>query len=77
MNPLSFTCDYSEGAHPLILDRLVRTNLQQEAGYGYAIIGWMDDAVKFYEACLKGFRIPDSDPKKTIYSTLTALAGKQ
>ena len=35
MNPLSFTCDYSEGAHPLILDRLVRTNLQQEAGYGY------------------------------------------
>jgi threonine aldolase len=35
MNPLSFTCDYSEGAHTLILDRLVRTNLQQEAGYGY------------------------------------------
>ena len=49
----------------------------KEAGYGYAIIGWMDDAVKFYEACLKGFRIPDSDPKKTLYSTLTALAGKQ
>ena len=30
----SFTCDYSEGAHPLILQRLMETNLLQEPGYG-------------------------------------------
>jgi len=30
----SFFNDYSEGAHPAILDLLVKTNLQQEAGYG-------------------------------------------
>ena len=31
---ISFTCDYIEGAHPLILQRLQETNLQQEPGYG-------------------------------------------
>ena len=31
---VSFTCDYNEGAHPLILQRLQETNLQQEPGYG-------------------------------------------
>ena len=30
----SFACDYSEGAHPLILDALVRTNMEQLPGYG-------------------------------------------
>lgn len=34
MNPISFTCDYNEGAHPLILRRLAETNLRQEPGYG-------------------------------------------
>jgi threonine aldolase len=32
--PVSFTCDYNEGAHPDILRRLLETNLQQEPGYG-------------------------------------------
>lgn len=31
---ISFTCDYTEGAHPCILERLVATNFQQEPGYG-------------------------------------------
>ena len=31
---ISFTCDYNEGAHPLILQRLQETNLTQEPGYG-------------------------------------------
>ena len=31
---LSFTCDYNEGAHPKILQRLAETNLLQEPGYG-------------------------------------------
>ena len=32
---ISFTCDYNEGAHPLILQRLLGTNMQQENGYGF------------------------------------------
>lgn len=31
---LSFVNDYSEGAHPAILEALARTNMQQEPGYG-------------------------------------------
>ena len=31
---LHFDCDYMEGAHPLILERLVRTNMEQTSGYG-------------------------------------------
>jgi len=31
---ISFTCDYCEGAHPLILEALQKTNLVQEPGYG-------------------------------------------
>ncbi len=31
---ISFTCDYCEGAHPLILEALQRTNMVQEQGYG-------------------------------------------
>lgn len=31
---LWFNCDYSEGAHPRILERLMQTNLEQTAGYG-------------------------------------------
>lgn len=30
----SFICDYSEGAHPRILEALVRSNYEQAAGYG-------------------------------------------
>lgn len=30
----SFLCDYSEGAHPRILDALTRTNREQSDGYG-------------------------------------------
>lgn len=29
-----FQCDYSEGAHPKVLEKLVSTNLEQTAGYG-------------------------------------------
>lgn len=29
-----FNCDYNEGAHPKILEKLTQTNLEQTAGYG-------------------------------------------
>lgn len=31
---IDFTCDYSEGAHPAILQRLMDTNFEQTPGYG-------------------------------------------
>lgn len=34
MTKISFTSDYMEGAHPLIISRLAETNLCQTAGYG-------------------------------------------
>ncbi len=34
MKKYSFKNDYSEGAHPTILQRLIETNLQQTIGYG-------------------------------------------
>ena len=47
---LSFTCDYNEGAHPLILERLVATNLQQEPGYG-ADVFTASAKARIREAC--------------------------
>ena len=34
MTPVSFTCDYCEGAQPKILQRLLDTNMIQASGYG-------------------------------------------
>ncbi|MBR5230254.1 MAG: aminotransferase class I/II-fold pyridoxal phosphate-dependent enzyme [Firmicutes bacterium] len=31
---LSFACDYNEGAHPKILEKLMKTNFEQLSGYG-------------------------------------------
>lgn len=31
---IHFECDYTEGAHPAILDALLRTNMEQTTGYG-------------------------------------------
>lgn len=31
---IAFNCDYNEGAHPRILEALVRTNMEQTNGYG-------------------------------------------
>ena len=47
---ISFTCDYNEGAHPLILERLLQTNLQQEPGYGADVFTSSAQA-RIREAC--------------------------
>lgn len=31
---ITFECDYNEGAHPLILDAFIKTNMEQLPGYG-------------------------------------------
>ena len=31
---IRFQCDYAEGAHPAILEKLIETNFDQKVGYG-------------------------------------------
>ena len=31
---LSFESDYTEGAHPAILEKFIETNMDQQSGYG-------------------------------------------
>lgn len=49
----------------------------KEAGYGYAVIGWVDEAVGFYEKTIKMFKIPNSDPANTVYQNLSILADEK
>lgn len=42
-----FNCDYTEGAHPRILEKLMETNMEQTIGYG------MDEYCKKAAECIK------------------------
>ncbi len=49
-NVLSFSCDYMEGAHPQIIERLAETNLLKTPGYG--MDSYCESAkAKICEAC--------------------------
>ena len=53
---IRFQCDYAEGAHPAILEKLVETNFDQTVGYG--LDPYCDSArVKIKAACNQ----PDAD----------------
>lgn len=45
----------------------------KEEGYGYAVIGWVGNAIGFYEKCLKVYEIPDSEPDQGIYRRLIQM----
>lgn len=45
----------------------------REAGYGYAVIGWCDEAARFYERSVGAVPIPDSDPKDSVYGRMIHL----
>ena len=42
----------------------------REAGYGYAVIGWCDEAAAFYERAVGAIPIPDSAPEQSVYGRL-------
>lgn len=69
---ISFRNDYSEGAHPQILDALVRTNFECTAGYGTD-----DYCARAADALRARFSCPNADvhflPGGTI-TNLTAIA---
>ncbi len=50
---------------------LLRTlTCMKDEGYGYAIIGWVDDAEVFYRKTVNAEWIPGGEPENTVYSNL-------
>ena len=39
-------------------------------GYAYAVIGWVDDAVRFYEKTIGAVFIPGGEPQNSVYSQM-------
>ena len=63
---IQFQCDYNEGAHPRILERLVETNFCQTVGYG--MDEYCDNARRLIrEAC----QTPDADVHFLVGGTKT------
>lgn len=58
MTAYSFTCDYTEGAHPEILKRLSETNLVQDEGYGFD---------RFCESAKEKIRRATACPKADVF----------
>lgn len=53
---------------------LLRTlEAMRETGYGYAIIGWVDDAQVFYEKCVRAVYIPGGEPKNSVFSRMISM----
>lgn len=53
---------------------LLRTlTCMREEGYGYAIIGWVDDAEHFYRKTVQAEWIPGGEPENTVYSNLIGM----
>ena len=63
---LHFDCDYLEGAHPLIMERLLKTNLEQTPGYGFDRYT-IDAKEKIKQAC----QCPDAEIHFLIGGTQT------
>ena len=42
----------------------------REAGYGYAVIGWCDEAAPFYAHAVGAIPIPGSEPEHTAYGRM-------
>lgn len=43
----------------------------KEYGYGYAVIGWVDDAEGFYRKTVNAVPIPGGTPENTAYQKMT------
>ena len=65
-NMLHFDCDYLEGTHPLIMERLLKTNLEQTPGYGFDRYT-IDAKEKIKQAC----QCPDAEIHFLIGGTQT------
>ena len=46
----------------------------RDAGYGYAIIGWVSDAADFYRKTVGAQFIPGGEPENTVYANMVLLS---
>ena len=73
---LNFASDYLEGAHPAIIDALVRTNLEQTSGYGTDVhCEAAREAIRAACACPKAevhFLVGGTQANAVLISTLLA-----
>ena len=46
----------------------------KEDGYGYAVIGWCDEAAAFYERTVGAVSIPGSSPAETLYRRMVRFS---
>lgn len=63
---INFECDYAEGAHPRILQRLIDTNLEQTSGYGRDA-----HCERARELIREAFDAPDADVHFLVGGTQT------
>ncbi|MGN1020880.1 MAG: GNAT family N-acetyltransferase [Aristaeellaceae bacterium] len=42
----------------------------RDAGYGYAVIGWVSDAADFYRRTVGAQFIPGGEPENTVYASM-------
>ena len=53
---------------------LIRTlEAMREAGYAYAVIGWVDDAAGFYQKTVGAGYIPGGTPQNSVYSNMLSM----
>lgn len=53
---------------------LLRTlEAMREAGYAYAVIGWVSDAEHFYRKTVHAEYIPNGNPENSVYSNLVSM----
>ncbi len=45
----------------------------REAGYVYAIIGWVNDAEQFYRKTIGAEFVPNGEPEKSAYSNMISM----
>ena len=71
--PYFYTTQYTRGSgigEALLLRCL---HSMREAGYAYAVIGWVDEAAAFYRKTVNAEYIPGGTPENSVYSNLISL----
>ena len=76
MSRISFSSDYTKGAHPRILERLIQTNLEQKDGYGTdGICKSAADKIRGLCGCPEGevfFLVGGTQTNQTVIDMLLA-----
>ena len=76
MNKLFFMNDYGEGAHPLVMQRLMETNLEHTCGYGLDEYSLRAQKLLIEKKIIKTVADGDYGPRTELgVSTFQQMAG--